>query len=515
MSRPAQRPSAPVQRRSGPAGRRSALAAAALLAGSMLAGCMVGPDYRRARLDLPDVFDTVSGDQAAAEPLLRSDWWTAFGDRTLDTLVAEARQRNADLAVSTAQIEEAQAVLREAGATYYPEVDLAGSTTRQRVSTAGFTPIFPGIPLTRTLNQLALSTTFELDFWGKLRRAAEAARAQLLNTVYARDTVALTLAGTVSQSYFLLRSLDAQAAVLRTSLASRDETLRVVNARARAGYVSDLDVEQAQAVRSDAAAQLQEVLRQRALVEHQLGVLTAHPGLRIAAADLAALPVPPALPPGLPSTLVERRPDVRAAEQAVAAASARIGVARAAQLPTFSLTGLFGGQSRDFDNLLSQPARIWSLGLSGSVPIFDAGRYAARTEQAEARQRQALANWRRSVEVAFREVADALASIERAANAEQALQRRLDAARRTERIARLRYEAGYSSFLELLDAQRTVNDAELAFVRNRQTRLAYGVDLAKALGGGWTDATAGSVPAVAPLQGGVATPASSVRATTR
>ena len=447
---------------------------------------MVGPDYRRAELDLPEGFDAPAADAPAAA--LRPDWWRVFDDATLDALVADSAVRNADLAEAAARVEEAEAALREAGAAFYPQVDLAGSTNRQRISRVGITPIFPGIPITRTINQLALQTTFELDVWGRLRRAAQAARAQLLATRYGRDTVALTLASTVAQTYFLLRSLDAQAQVLRNNLAIRDDTLRVVRARARVGYVSDLDVEQAQSARSDAAAQLQEVLRQRALAEHQIGGLAGRPGLDVAPApDLRALPVPPVLPPGLPSTLVERRPDVRAAEQAVAVASALIGVTRAAALPTFSLTGLLGFQSRVLDNLISAPARIWTLGASGGVPVFDAGRFRARTEQAEARQRQALANWRGTVEVAFREVADALSSIERAAQAEVALRERAEAARRGERIARLRYEAGYADFLQLLDAQRTVNDAELTFVRNRQARLAYGVDLVRALGGGWSD----------------------------
>jgi multidrug efflux system outer membrane protein len=220
-------------------------------------------------------------------------------------------------------------------------------------------------------------------------------------------------------------------------------------------------------------------------VEHQLGQLAGRLDLKVPPADLFALPLPPVPPPGLPSALLERRPDIFSAEQSLVAANAQIGVARAALFPAISLTASLGAQSAELANLLSSGAGIWSLGLGVAAPIFDAGRREARVEQADARREQALAAYRRSIETAFREVADALVNVEESAGAESDLEARLRAARNALELSSLRYESGYSPYLEVLDAQRTANDAELAFVRNRQARLAFSVDLMKALGGGW------------------------------
>jgi multidrug efflux system outer membrane protein len=203
-----------------------------------------------------------------------------------------------------------------------------------------------------------------------------------------------------------------------------------------------------------------------------------------------ALPTPALPPVGLPSTLLERRPDVQQAEQALVSANAEIGVAKAAQLPTFSLTGDFGGQSKELSDVLKSGARIWSIGLSGALPIFDAGKYAARTRQAEAVQRQAAASYQKTVESAFKDVADALTNLEQTSAAAGDLQTMVDAAHNALRLSRLRYEAGYSAYLEVLDAQRSANSAEQSLVQNRQLQLVYSVDLMKALGGGWSPAQA-------------------------
>jgi multidrug efflux system outer membrane protein len=200
---------------------------------------------------------------------------------------------------------------------------------------------------------------------------------------------------------------------------------------------------------------------------------------------LFALPIPPTPPPGLPSTLLDRRPDIRSAEQSMIAANAQIGIARAALFPTISLTAGLGAQSAELSQLLSSGTGIWSLGFGLAAPIFDAGRRQARVEQAEARREQALAGYQRSIETAFREVSDALVNVEQSAQTEDELKLRVQAARSALELSNIRYESGYSPYLEVLDAQRTANEAELAFVRNRQARLAFSVDLMKALGGGW------------------------------
>jgi len=464
-----------------PRSLRPTLLAATLV--TALGGCMmVGPDYQRPALEVPEDYpEKQAGDPAA----LRVDWWTAYNDATLNELVAAAQKNSADIRLATAQLEEANAALREVDAALFPQIDGSFANTRQRVSNTTAVPVPSTVPLVRSNRRLAASTTFELDFWGKLRRGTEAARAAALASRYGRDTVALTLAGTTSQAYFSLRSIDAQIAVTRVTLKSREESLEVVKNRAASGISSDLEVNQAIGARSDAVLQLQELERQRKIVEHQLAVLTGNLSLRVGPGTLDTLPVAPVPPAGLPSTLLERRPDVQAAEQNLVAANARIGVAKAAMFPTISLTGLLGGESSAFSNLLTGPARIWSLGFGVSLPLFDAGRLSARTEQAEARQRQSVANYQKVVETAFRETSDAITNLSYAATSEAELNVKVDAARQALELARIRYQSGYSGYLEVLDAQRTANDAELALVRNRQSRLAYSVDLMKALGGGW------------------------------
>jgi len=449
-----------------------------------LSACtQLGPDYVRPSVALPADYPEP---QSASAGVVAADWWRLYGDAQLDTLVQAARARNADIRLALAQVQEAEAALREVDAAYLPQVDLSFTNQNTRISAAGATPVSSTVPLVRFDRRLAASTSFELDFWGRLGRSVEAARGQLMSTRYARDVVAMTLASTTAQAYFSLRSVDAQLVTARSSLATREGFLKLAEGRVAAGVASDLDLNAARSARADAALALTELERQRRVIEHQLAQLCGQAGLRLAPGDLLSLPMPPLPPAGLPSSLLERRPDVRAAEQTLLAANARIGVAKAAMFPSISLTGIAGGQSKDFNNLMQLPARIWTLGFGISLPLFDAGRNAARVEQAEARQRQSVAGYQKAVEAAFRETADALSNVALASEAEKAWQERLDSARHSLRLSMLRYEAGYSSYLEVLDAQRTANDTELGFIRNRQSRLAFSVDLMKALGGGWT-----------------------------
>jgi len=327
------------------------------------------------------------------------------------------------------------------------------------------------------------STSFEIDFWGRFGRADEAARAGLLGTQLAREVVGLTIGSLTAQTYFGLRSLDAQIMALDNTIRLRRESLDIARARANAGLTSELDVHQAQGALSDSLVQRRDAGRQRALLERQLAQLSGKLDLKVAGGDLFALPVPPTPPAGLPSSLLERRPDIRAAEQTMIAANAQIGVARAARFPSVTLTAFLGGQSAAVEDIAS--SGIWGLGLGIVGPLFDAGRRAAVEDQAAARYQQQLASWQRSVEGAFREVSDALVNLEETGNSEAELRARVEAARNALELSRIRYESGYSPYLEVLDAQRTANDAEIAFVRNRQARLAFSVDLMRALGGGW------------------------------
>ncbi len=474
---------------------RSTVLAAAL--GALLAGCAVGPDYSRPALDVPGAFPDPLDANGAAAPqagaAIAAQWWTLYGDSTLDELVATALQRNADARLAAARIEEANASLREAGAAFLPEIDGGLSGSRARVSAGTAFPNPP--PLIRNDVRLALSTSFELDFWGRLRRAREAVRAQELGSRYGREVVALTLEGLVTQAYFSLRSLDTQVELTRRTLATRQDSLSVVRARSAAGLVSDLDVNLAIGSVADAQVQLKDLQRQRALVEHQLATLTGRLDQRIAARDTnagstgaAGLPDVPALPvPGLPSALLERRPDVRQAELALVSANAQVGVAKAAYFPTISLTGFNGGESTALASVLENSGRIWSVGLNAAGPLLDWGRTSARVSAAEARTAQAVAGYQRAVETAFREVADAITSLREATDVQQDLQDRAAAARNSVELVGIRYRSGYSAYIEVLDAQRTANDAELALARNRLALLNASVDLMRALGGGWSE----------------------------
>ena len=443
----------------------------------VLPGCMVGPNYERPDVGVPPAFNEPDVGQASAT--LPAQWWTLYGDALLASLVQDALARNADIRLAAARVEEAEAALREANATlYFPLVNGTAGGSRGR-------SFATGAPRTGNAFNIGISTSFEVDLWGRLRRADLAIRDQLLATRFGRDTVALTLAGTVVRTYFSARSLDAQLDASNETLRAADQSVSLAQKRADAGVASALDVYQAGTLRAQAAAQAKDVARQRAAVVHQLGLLTGRLDLVLPKGDLSQLPVPPLPPAGLPSALLERRPDVRQAEEQLAAATNRIGVARAAQFPALSLTGSLGGQSTELSSLFDAGSRVWSVGGNLLGPILDGGRYAARTQQAEAQAKQAGATYQRAGETAFREVADALSNIRWAAETESDLLARVEQSRQALRLAGLRYERGYSAYLEVLDAQRTLNDAQLAAIRNRQAYLSYTVDLMTALGGGW------------------------------
>jgi multidrug efflux system outer membrane protein len=457
--------------------------AAGALAAVLLSGCMLlGPNYKRPAIDLPGNYSEADVGTGLQLP---ADWWRLYGDGTLDKLVATGLDRNADIRLAVARIEEAEAVLREANATFLPQIDANVAAGRSRSSTRTGTLPASAAPI-RNNFLVSANTSFELDFWGRLRRARESARAQYMSSRYGRDVVALTLAAGIAQTYFNVRALDAQIKVSEQTLADAVDSVDIARTRAQAGLVSDLDVNQADANRAQVSAQIKELRRLRAVAVHQLGLLTGVLDVDVAPGDVWHLPVPPLPPAGLPSTLLERRPDVREAEATLVSANALIGVARAAQFPTLSLTGALGSQSRELSTLFATGAGIWSISVGAVGPILDWGRYAARTEQAEARARQAAAAYEKTAQTAFREVADALSNVRLAADTETDLRERVDQAANTLRLANMRYRSGYSAYLEVLDAQRTLNEAQLALARNRQQYLVFTVDLMNALGGGWT-----------------------------
>jgi multidrug efflux system outer membrane protein len=465
---------------------------------------MVGPDYRRPAFALPDAYPAVSDATAAAEPAplareaapaaaaVRADWWTLFEDPVLNELVATALANNADVRKAVARIEEADANLRAVNAALLPEIDANGAAVRGRTSYSVAQPPSSSVASVRNDVRLALSLSYEVDFWGKLRRASEAARAQALGSRYAKDVVDLSLASLTSQTYFALRSLDAQITTTRSTLATRNDGLALVTRRVDAGYASDLDLRQAQGATTDISAQLKELTRQRALALHLLGVLTGRLDLAIPEGDLSTLTRPVVPPPGLPSSLLERRPDVRVAEQSLVAENALVGVAMARQFPTITLTGNYGSESTALASLFSGPAALWTIGAGLTQPIFDAGRLAALADAERARYQQAVASWEATVQSAFRDVADALDNVAQLASMEKDLQASVDSAREALRLAMRRYDAGYSGYLDVLESQRATNVSELLLIRNRQALLDALVNLMTALGGGWQGAPTSS-----------------------
>ena len=460
---------------------RPRLTLAVVAVAGALAGCTLGPDYVRpeAQIQLPAQYAAAP---QATSPAISSNWWTLFGDARLDALVSQALATSPDAMIAAARIEEADAVLRQVDAALLPQVNANASTGRARTILPNTTP---PRGLVRTTNKIGLSTAFELDVWGKLRRASEAARAQALGTRYASETVSLSLASAVVQAYLNLRAIDAELLVTRDTVTSQASSTRLTRTRFEGGIVSQLDVQQAEgALAGYSAAQL-ELEKARALAENLLGLLVGQPGLHIAPGDLSNLPVPPVPPAGLPSTLLEARPDVRQAEAELIAANARIGVAKAALFPSITLTGTYGRESKDLSQLFNAPAAVWSLGAGITQPIFEGGRLRAQVDQVTAQQKQSLESYRKAAQSAFREVNDALVKLRQSSDAEDAYGRAMSAAQRARQLAEVRYDGGYSPYLEVLTAQRTANEATLAWVQNRQARLGASVELFKALGGGW------------------------------
>lgn len=451
---------------------------------ALLPGCMlVGPDYKRPDAQVPAQYTQADIEQSQATAPISKTWWELYQDPILNDLVSKALQNNTDIKLAVARVEEADAFLREVGAALFPQINLDSTATRSRVTELGAFPAFNG-PYRENYN-IRLGTSFELDFWGKLRRAKESARAQALGTVYARDTVELSLSGLVASNYLLLRSLEAQLILSKSSLGTREESLALTKRRLEGGVASALDVHQAEVAHSNLVAQIADLTRQRAIVEHQLAVLTGVLDLKIAEGDIKNVPTPPIPPAGLPSSLLEARPDVRQAEQNMIAANAKIGVAKAALFPTITLTANYGGESAELGDVLKSAARIWTGGLGLNLPIFDSGRLSSRVDQASAQQKQALASYEGAIQTAFKEVNDALVTVRQSAEREAALQTSEQAAMKAMEIAQNRYKSGYSAYIDVLDSQRVHNEAALAFIQSRQARLVATVDLFKALGGGW------------------------------
>jgi multidrug efflux system outer membrane protein len=455
---------------------------------ALLSGCQsIGPNYLRQVFNLPEKFsEPVVTD--TTENTATKAWWKHYQDAKLNELIESSLQNNTDIQLAVARIEEADASMREVGASLFPEVNFSADTARTKVTELGAFPVFIG-PI-RNNYTFGFNTIYELDFWGKVRRSKEAATANALASRYSKQTVELSLIGLVASNYLQLRGIEAQIAVTKDNQRSRQDSLNLTQRRLDGGIASSLEVSQAEVAVSNLNAQLIELNRLRALTLHQLAVLTGVLDLKLEEgnkADIRTLPVPPIPPAGLPSALLENRPDIQQAEQALIAENAQIGIAKAALYPSISLTGNYGGESLELGDILKSGARIWTLGLDLDLPIFDSGKRKSRVEQATSKQKKALAQYQTTIQNAFREVNDALVTRRLNVEREQSLSASEASAKKALTVAENRYKAGYSAYLEVLDAQRVYNDAALANVQARQATSLAIVELFKVLGGDWRE----------------------------
>jgi multidrug efflux system outer membrane protein len=454
----------------------------------LLSACATPTDLQKTAGELPASWAAPMGQAASG---VSAQWWTIYGDLTLNRLVDEALRQNANLALAVARVDEARAQLGITGADQWPSVDASFNRSRQQHSLKGATPLPPGIPRQTNDYRAQLNASYELDLWGKLRHASAAARADLLASEAAQDTVRITLAADVVQGYFALRALDEQIAATQRSIGTRNEWLGLQQKRLDAGVISEFDFRQLEADVAGAQAQLPTLELQRAQQEHALAVLLGRSPKAIyedqvahdTAADNTILPL--VVPAGLPSDLLLRRPDLIEAEQRLLAADARIAEARAAVFPAISLTGSYGSESTALRDLFSGPTILWSLAAAITQPIFSAGKLKAGIALTEARQHQAVAQYQQATQNAFKDVRDALAAQTKMRERLQAETQRVGALRQALGLARLRYENGVASQLDVLDAERNLLTAEQSRAEALRAQRAAIADLFKALGGSW------------------------------
>jgi multidrug efflux system outer membrane protein len=449
----------------------------------VLTGCAAQPDYQRPELELPQAWK-----ESAPRPAEGAPWWRVYGDPGLERLVEEALAANSDVLAAAARVDEARAILGETRAALRPEVGANASAGRSRSSAAtGLLP--PGTPRERDHYRATLDVSYEIDIFGRLRAASDAARADLAASEAVRDAVRLALAARVASSYYGLLALDEQVALTRRVLALREESLGLQRRRREAGVISDYDLRQLEAEAATLRAQLPPLERDREIEEAALAALLGRspravfddPLPRIVQA--ADAPSAVVVPQGLPSELLLRRPDLVEAEQRLVAANARVAVARSAHFPSIRLTGFLGSESAELGDLFTGPAGIWSAVASLAQPIYAGGRLQAQREAAEARERVALAQYQGAVRNAFREVRQALAAQVRARESFEAQSARVAALEETLRLARLRYASGIASQLDVLDAERGLLAAQTARIEALRAQRAAVADLYRALGG--------------------------------
>jgi multidrug efflux system outer membrane protein len=451
----------------------------ALLLTLIIAGCAMGPDFEEPVVETPETFINDSFDSLTVDPRIEIAWWEMFEDEVLDSLIAEALVNNRSTLVAASRIEEARAALGFTKADLYPGIGVQGSASRGNVAgTSKTEEIYENYFLAPVLN-------WEIDFWGKYRRAGEAAAAELMASEYALRSVQISLVSEVARTYFLLLDYLNRLEISKRTLESRERSLNIIEQRFEKGIIPELDVNQSQIQREIAAGAIPVHERLISQTENALSVLLGRtPGEIKREGDIFDRTVPPDIPPGLPSELLERRPDILQAKYTAKARNAQIGVAQAMRLPAINLTGLFGWASDDLSTF-STGDNAWSISGSLVGPIFEFGKNSRRVDIERERALQAVLRYEETVLEAFREVEDALVSVRTYREQMETVERKLRAARNAASLSAERYDKGVTSYLEVLETERTLFSVELELSELSQAYLNSYVRLYKSLGGGW------------------------------
>jgi NodT family efflux transporter outer membrane factor (OMF) lipoprotein len=457
------------------------------MAALQLTGCVVGPKYHTPAVPAPPAYKEV-GDWKPAQPNdqnLGGEWWKIFQDPQLDALELQVNVSNQNLKAAEAQFRQARAALRYNRADYYPTVTVAPSATRQRVSAHRPPPnsIFNGISENDFV--LPFDISYQADVWGRVRKTVESSREQAQASAADLATVNLSMHADLAVDYFQARSLDAQEQLLNNTVTQYEQALQLTENRFQGGIASEVEVQQAKTVLQTTRAQAIDVGVQRAQFEHAVAILIGKPPAEFSLPPLPLTAPPPHVPLGLPSDLLERRPDIAAAERRVASANAQIGVAKSAYYPSINLSASGGFESSAISTLINGPSGLWSIGLSAVGTVFDAGRRRALTDEARAAYDSQVANYRQSVLNGFQQVEDNLAAVRILENEAKVQDEAVVAAQNSLNLSITRYKGGVTSYLEVITAQNAALTDEVSAVNILGRRMANTVLLIQALGGGW------------------------------
>jgi multidrug efflux system outer membrane protein len=468
----------------------------------LLAGCAVGPDYKRPIVDTPHEYRRAASDTngpAGASSFADLGWWQVFQDSYLSAYLAEALTNSWDIKIAAARVLQAEAAAHITRSQLFPTINAGGDLTTTRTSERGPVPVPPGLNPQRGYGDAFVSmSTYEVDLWGRIRRANEAARANLLASVEAQHTVRQTLVAEVATAYLNLLELDLELQISQSTYKVRADSLEITRSRDEGGVGSIQDVYQARILVFTAEAAITDALRRIEQQENLLSILLGrNPGPIARAGVLALQNLRAEVPPGLPSSILERRPDLRAAEQQLVAANADIGQAKAAFYPQLTLTGFYGFQTVALSDLFTSPARAWQFGPAVTVPLFTGGKLRGNLKLAEARFQESLASYQKTVQGAFREVSDGLIDYQRSREFRAKQEENTQAHRDAATTANIRYEGGVTSYLEVLYNEQELFSTELGLAQARRNELLSVVQLYRALGGGWQSPAliSGAVPA--------------------